>query len=114
MKGKKNNIVNLNKINKGFANEVKKNQKAKEQAEDLTYCMNVFNTHYDNMHKMFETPEVQNAYILTMKIRLNAINDEVYTKAMAAISIYVSSLYKTQEHKYLNDLVTSVSGKGLV
>ena len=34
MKGKKNNIVNLNKINKGYANEVKKNQKAMEDLQN--------------------------------------------------------------------------------
>lgn len=84
----KNKVVNLHNVLE------------QEQIQDLKYCKSIFLKYYDVMENCYDTEEVNNAYLLAIRIRLANIdkNKKVYDMAQSAIKIYVSGLYKVDKN----------------
>jgi len=85
---KKSNVVKLHNVLE------------KEQIQDLLYCKSIFLKYYDVMEEYYDTEEVNNAYLLALRIRIANIdkNKTVYDMAQFAIKIYVSGLYKVDKN----------------
>ena len=84
----KNNIVKLH------------NALGQEQIQDLKYCKSIFLKYFDVMESHYDTEEVNNAYLLAIRIRIanKDKNKKVYDMAQSAIKIYVSGLYNVDKN----------------